>query len=66
MDIKILRLQHKAFAEVTRTELHTHGMHWYFLNGGGGGGKIALIAKSSALGGILVQTPKAGSAKSKQ
>lgn len=60
------RLQHKAFAEVTTTELHTHRMHWYLLTGGGGGEKIVLIAKSSVLGGILVQTPKAGPAKSKQ
>lgn len=45
-------------------------MHWYFLTGGGGGGEsiiiIVLIAKSSILEGILVQTPKAGPAKSKQ
>lgn len=30
-DIKIQRLHHKEFAEVTRTELHTQGMYWYFL-----------------------------------
>lgn len=63
-DIKIQGLHHKAFAEMTRTELHTQGMHWYFLTRGRG--EIVLIAKSSVLGGILVQISKAGSAKRKQ